>query len=158
MIGDNLIVRMKPEGNNFMPDLDHPGNVISTELWVYDLEKEAWSFKVDNHLALIGEKRVINMPIALDARHMTVSVNDGSGYHMPIVDLKTGMVYDTDNDSNGPLLFSTYGMIEEGETVIRKIQPVFDMGSCMAAQQTMTDGVLSDSYVPIKFEWSMSSE
>lgn len=158
VIGDHLIVRMKPEGNNFMPDPDHPGNVISIELWVYDLEKEAWSFKVDNHLALIGENRVINMPIALDARHMTVSVDDGSGYHMPIVDLETGMVYDTANDSNGPLLFIPYGLIEEGETAIRMIHPVSDMGSCMAAQQTMTDGVFSDSHVPIRFDWPMSSE
>ena len=34
---------------------------------------------------------------------------------MPIVDLKTGMVYDTANDNNGPLLFIPYGLIEEGE-------------------------------------------
>lgn len=158
VIGDHLIVRTKPEGNNFMPDLDHPGNVISTELWVYDLEKEAWSFKVDNHLALIGEKRVISMPIALDASHMTVGVNDGSGYHMPIVDLETGMVYDTANEENESLLFMQYGMVGEGQTAIRTIQPVFDMGSCMAAQQTMTNGVLSEIYVPIRFEWSTSSE
>lgn len=150
--GDHLVIRVKPEGNNFMPDLEKPGTYISGELWVYDLKKDAWAFKVDNDQAMIGEENVISTPVILDDTHITVRTDSTYGYSMPIIDLANGTMHATVDDNNVPLMFLPYGLVDE-TTTVGDIQSVGKDGSCMATFQTRIDGMITPGYAPVYFEW-----
>lgn len=152
VIGDYLVIRVKPEGNNFVPDPDKLGTYISGELWVYDLKKDAWAFKVDNDQAMIGEENVISTPVILDDSHITVRTDSTYGYSMPIIDLANGTMHATVDDNNVPLMFLPYGLVDE-TTTVGDMQSMGKDGSCMATFQTRIDGTITPSYAPVYFEW-----
>lgn len=154
VVGDYLIIRMKPEGNNFMPDMDKLCTYISGELWVYDLKENKWSFKVDNNLDLIGEKNVINTPVILDETHITVRTDSPDGYSMPIVDLENGTIHEAVNENNEALVFLPYGIVGEEQTV-GDIKSVGSDGTCMATFRSRIDGIVASSYAPILFKWDV---
>ena len=154
VVGDYLIIRMKPEGNNFMPDTDKLGTYISGELWIYDLNENKWAFKVDNNLDLIGEKNVINTPVVLNDIHITVRTDSPDGYSMPIIDLEKGTIHETVNENNESLIYLPYGIVGESQT-IGDIKSAGSDGTCMATFRSRINGTVVSSYAPIQFDWNV---
>ena len=154
VVGDYLIIRMKPEGNNFMPDTDKLGTYISGELWIYDLNENKWAFKVDNNLDLIGEKNVINTPVVLNDIHITVRTDSPDGYSMPIIDLENGTIHETVNENNESLIYLPYGIVGESQT-IGDIKSAGSDGTCMATFRSRINGTVVSSYAPIQFDWNV---
>ena len=150
--GDYLIIRAKPEGNNWMPNPEKPGTDISGELWVYDLNKNEWRFKVDNHLEQIGEQFYILTPVLLDDTHISVRTNHDTGYSMPIIDLEQGTIHEIMNENSEPLIFNTYGLDDE-MIKVGDIHSISSDGSCMATFRNKVDGATQLYYEPVYFQW-----
>lgn len=118
VVGDYLIIRSKPEGNNYLPDEINGGN-ISSELWVYDLEKDEWKFKVTTDLPMLDKYAVFNIPVVIDETHITLTVEGmGYAYDMPIVDLKNGIVYTAVNREGTILRYGPWNFEENAVYMI----------------------------------------
>ena len=142
VVGDKLIVRMKPEGHNFMPIPNVPDK-ISSELWVYDLTAEKWMFKIDNSLSAIGTENTIELPTVLDDHHIALNLGGTWGYKLPVVDLDEGRIYNTALD---------YQPGYKNETV-GSIQPMDAERNNWAVMGHDENGQVSFTAYPLRFEW-----
>ncbi|MDO4281399.1 MAG: stalk domain-containing protein [Peptococcaceae bacterium] len=128
IVGDKLIIRNKPEGNNYLPDTENGGN-ISSELWVYDLKENKWQFKVTTDLPMLDKYAVFFGSKMIDESHVTLSVEGmDEDYDMPIVDLDRGTVY-TAVDQNGDHL--RYGPWSLVEGAVHTVIPLEKKGSAL---------------------------
>ena len=149
IVGDNLIIRNKPEGNNYLPDTVNGGN-ISGELWVYDLKSNKWKFKVTTALPMLDKDAVIFMPEVIDETHVALVV-EGMGYtcDMPIIDLETGRVQ-TAIDNRGNVL--RYNLAGNEENVVVKINEKGSDGTNLM-QFTGRSSTWNGGYKFVKLEY-----
>lgn len=120
IVGDHLIIRNKPEGNNYLPDTVNGGN-ISGELWVYDLKNNKWKFKVTTALPMLDKYAVMLMPEVIDETHVALKV-EGMRYtcDMPIIDLETGRVQTAIDNRGNVLLYNLTGNEENVVVMINE--------------------------------------
>lgn len=151
IIGDNLVIRMKQDGHNFIPDTDHGSEYISGELAVYDLKTNKWKFKVDNSLPVIDKESVIYGVVPLNDTHMTVTLEGSYNQKgMAIVDLENGIIYEAVNDKGEVLPYSPYDTIQKA---IVEVHSEGENGSCMMIEREINDGKMNFTARPVYFKW-----
>lgn len=151
IVGDYLIVRMKPDGHNFIPNTENSGTYTSGELCVYDLKKDEWSFKIDNSLPTIGKEAVIICANKLNNTHITVTLEGAyNNRGMTVIDLKNGKVYEAVNKKGEPLRYVPYDAVNEA--FVQVYSEASD-GACMMTFRRMKDNVASFSSYPVYFKW-----
>lgn len=108
--GDYLILRHKPQGENFLID-EASGKLISGEIWVYDLAHKKWVGKIDRSLPMCEDSTIISFPVLLGKDRMTVDLEAiGEPYDMPIVSLSEGVIYRAKNARGEILQYEPYGI------------------------------------------------
>lgn len=119
LLGEYLIVRNKPMGQNFIYDNK---KIISGEIWVYSLREEQWIYKIDNTIPIVNGKYVVTTPIVLDENHITFHIEGVNAYGMPIVNLKTGKIYIAKNQEGKPLIYSPVERAEKSVVDIYHVE------------------------------------
>lgn len=151
LVDEYLIVRAKPDGNNFIPDMESETTAyVSGEFWIYDLKQGQWTFKVDTSLSMLGKSAVLNGVVVLNDRYFTVQAEGlTKPYDLPVIDLENGKVYTLINDQQETLQYSPWSMVEGAVGEIR--QEGTD-GTCLVR---IYPDYTYDGYkrVPMKIEW-----
>lgn len=149
IIEDKLIVRMKPQGNNFIMQPD--GSYQSGELCVYDLKKDEWKFKITNHSPLIGKENVLTAPVQINDTYITLlweGIYNGRG--MALINLDTGKMYEAKSKDGRPLPYSPYNYVNK--SFIDIFSEGSD-GSCMMKFVEEKNGEQVCTIYPVFFEW-----
>lgn len=143
IVGDYLVVRTMPEGGNFTID-EETNSYISGELWVYDLEKNKWKFKVTNDLPMIHEDSVILDSPAINEKQIVLyfDVYEPNA-EMLVVDLEKEQIKTVVDENGIPLEFNSY------DNTIQYIGS--DGGMMMTFSTWLDDGSKSQMVCPIYF-------
>lgn len=120
-----------------------------SELWVYSLADDNWSFKVDGRLPFLAEKAVVTKPVALDDHHMTFNVEGMSSYDLPVVDLRSGVIQLAKNKAGETLRYSPQAQ-EEG--AVFRLSPVISASGDETHLATLREGGMT-VVAPFVFEF-----
>lgn len=144
IVGNNLVVRTLPDGNNFQFD-ESDASYVSGELWVYDLKKNQWKFKVTSKLPTFSEDAVMEDIRALNDTQIVPVVDvylaDSA---MLVVDLETATVQKV-VDQEGHSMFI--------KDMLNAIESVGSDGSMLTTYSiTQSDGSAESVVYPVFFK------
>lgn len=149
--GDYLVTRLKPKGNNFILNLE-TGECQSGVLWVYDLVKDEWMFRVTADLPEWEDNLILNVPSVLDESHIVLNIEGGSEKNeMVVVDLEHAQALHLQND-DGSLLYCAESGWNDG--LVRKVQPLGTDGTALMTMMKQTDEGMVFPIYPVHIVWS----
>lgn len=128
--GDHLIVQEALDAADSRADLDDADGdgfcndwlPASDRLLVYDLNAQAWCWRIERDLPPLEGTTHFEPPLCIDDTHIALAASgSGDAYALPVVDLEKGQACPLEQGPNTPLY---YGPADASEARLRDVQPV----------------------------------
>ncbi|MEE0435108.1 MAG: copper amine oxidase N-terminal domain-containing protein [Peptococcaceae bacterium] len=123
IVGDQLLVQTREDGSGMIEEDNHQLTDIPNAVWVYDMEKGAWTYRADTTLEPLSGCTKMDTPIVMDEQRVVLTATGAqAAYALPVLDLKEGKVWTLANE-NAELLrhcprdCSEASVIEAGRVV-----------------------------------------